>query len=406
MARLWSSGFELNSLTNGVEYEQINNISISTTTVRSGIYALKLQPTTILDSQMGYEFSTVGITISYYRIYFRIEGFGNLQTNFFEFFEPGYENQLGSIRVNSSGVVTLHGLSGVQIGDSYSSLSQDVWYCVELKIDTTTLSAVSFDVRINDNSVITGTQNWTGRGKPGAFVLIGEQQATPPVYYADDIAINDSSGSSQNSWPGAENIIHLNPNAAGDANQWRKQNGDAGDTNNYTLVDEITPDDITTNVRTALTLNHVDDYNLTDTPVAIGSGDTINVVQVGVRFSTNGAGAGDNFQVGIKASSGGTVENSANILPTSTTYATNAVAAPRNYALTLYDLPGTSTTAWTKADLDTAQLQLKTTQVDDEVASLVSTVWLLVGYTPVSVANDLSDVTLRNESLRLLKVGK
>ena len=112
-----------------------------------------------------------------------------------------------------------------------------------------------------------------------------------------------------------------------------------------------------------------------------------------------------NFVLRIKASSGGTVEESGNILAT-TTWQTNTAAAPRNYSLTLYDLPGASTTAWTKADLDTAQIGVK--KIDGlAVLNRISTLWLLVEHTPaVSVANDLSGVILRNESLRLLKVGK
>ena len=46
MARLWSSGFELNSLTAGVEFTNIDaGGTIDTTTVRSGTYSFKVNTT-------------------------------------------------------------------------------------------------------------------------------------------------------------------------------------------------------------------------------------------------------------------------------------------------------------------------------------------------------------------------
>jgi hypothetical protein len=57
---------------------------------------------------------------------------------------------------------------------------------------------------------------------------------------------------------------------------------------------------------------------------------------------------------------------------------TNANANPRNYALTLYDLPGASTDSWTKATLDTAQIGVRHTVDNGTNAVNVSTLWLLV----------------------------
>ena len=97
---------------------------------------------------------------------------------------------------------------------------------------------------------------------------------------------------------------------------------------------------------------------------------------------------------------------SANIADIDGSWHTNAAASPFNYSLTLYDLPGASTTAWTATDLDVAQIGLEHTG-GAVTATEVSTMWLLVEYTPAAgAANDLSGVILRNESLRLLKVGK
>ena len=44
MARLWQSGAELNSTTNGVEFSSTNNASISSVIFRGGKYSLELDP--------------------------------------------------------------------------------------------------------------------------------------------------------------------------------------------------------------------------------------------------------------------------------------------------------------------------------------------------------------------------
>jgi hypothetical protein len=75
--------------------------------------------------------------------------------------------------------------------------------------------------------------------------LNSEAQTTGDWFF-DDLAINDNTGSFQNSYPGEGKIIHLKPNAAGDSNGFSVQvGGTVGSSNNYTRVNEVTPDDAT-----------------------------------------------------------------------------------------------------------------------------------------------------------------
>jgi hypothetical protein len=83
----------------------------------------------------------------------------------------------------------------------------------------------------------------------------------------------------------------------------------------------------------------------------------------------------------IKASSGGTVEEGTSIGTANVTWRTNATAVPRTHALTLYDLPGASSTAWTKADLDAAQIGVRATAADT-LALYVSAMWVAVEFVP------------------------
>src|SRR3990172_11867291 len=119
--------------------------------------------------------------------------------------------------------------------------------------------------------------------------------------------------------------------------------------------------------------------------------DTINVVGVGVRHPLSSAADADpRFVTRIKASAGGTVEESAGYILNSTAWFSNADGTlPSNLKLILYDLPGASTTAWTKADLDAMQIGVRV-NVDDTDQVWVSTLWALVDYIPTS-GTEISD---------------
>ena len=97
------------------------------------------------------------------------------------------------------------------------------------------------------------------------------------------------------------------------------------------------------------------------------------------HFAISATTGGDpDFVVRIMAASGGTVEESANVSGAgSTTYISYKTATPYVAPLTIYDLPGASTTAWTKTDLGTMQIGIRETVTDthfvrvSELAALV-----------------------------------
>jgi len=395
VSRIWSSGFELNSLTAGVEIDStFGTVSISSTTFRSGAYALRANPTTATGGVI-YRFSSSGLAISFYRFYLYITSAPDTTKQQIYSIECNTGESFVNISLNSDRTLSFYQSGADQIGSSSSALSLNTWYRIEISLDATTISATSCVARIDGTNFASGTIDYTGNPNPDTFLVGAFGSNRTSDLFFDDIAINNSTGSFQNSWPGAGEIIHLLPNATGDNSDWGGDNTD---------IDEVTPDDDTTKI-TSATVGNIEDVNLAATPAALASDDTINVVQIGVRFA-NALASSTGFVTRIMASSGGTVEESSEITYASATYVTNAAAAPRNYALTLYDLPGASTTAWTKADLDTAQIGVRKSAAA-AVQNNVSTLWLLVDHTPaVAGGNDLSDVILRNESLRLLRVGK
>lgn len=381
MARLPSIGFELNSTTGDVEFTTAFGApTIVSTIVRSGTYALRISSLSSGNEKSArYTFASANIDFVIARVYFNFATFPSATNRIIRLVASGL-TVLADIRIDNSGVLTLFDEDG-QIGSGSSALSTGVWYSIELKLDRTA-AAGSHIVEARVNEAAAFATSSTRSLSAGVVSLraggnLGGEAQTTGDWFIDDIAINNSSGSFQNSWPGSSKIIHLKPNLDGDNEAWTAVPGSA---DNYTAVDEVTPDDITSYI-SETTNGDISDYNI-EPPTGIGDNDTINAVQVGVRFRAAAVvGTQAQFVVRIKATSGGTVEESSNITASTTTWNTNATAAPRNYPLTLYDMPGASTTAWTKADLATAQIGVRLANTPNAAAN-VSTLWALVDYTP------------------------
>ena len=369
MARLWSSGQELNSATNGVENTFNFTPNIQTSIVRGGLYAANPTPS---GTAYNFVYDPYGSNTQgdlYVRSYFRITTAPSTQSVVVSIAGSAF---LVSIRCNTDRTLELwNEEDAAQIGSDSSALSLNTWYRIELRLDTTTLASSVVDALIDGVSFASSSSQNLATGS--SRVRFGDSGAKTYSFSYDDIAINNTSGSFQNSYPGQGKIIHLRPNAAGDNTGW---------TGAYTDVDEVTPDDTTTKL-SSNTLDQIEDMNI-DSPTMMGDQDTVNVVAVGVRFNGVGASLNASFVLRIKASASGTVEESSAITPSNTTYVTNAAAAPRNYSLVLYDLPGASTTAWTKNDLEQAQIGVRLSATSTNAAQ-VSTLWASVDYTPVTV---------------------
>lgn len=265
------------------------------------------------------------------------------------------------------------------IGTSSTALSANDWHRLELKVDTTGAAGAHIvELKINGTVEVTAS-NRSIIGNAGIISVggnIAAEAQTQGDWFFDDVAVNDSTGSFQNTYPDAGAILHLRPSATGDNSAWTGTNTD---------IDEITPDDATTLI-SSNTDGQREDVNIDNTSAVIDIGSVINLVSVGVRLNGVGASANATFTVEISASAGGTYEQSANIIPTDTTWDTNADNIPRIYPLILYDLPGASTTTWTKTDLDNAQIgaNLITSSTN---AAQVTTLWLLVDFTASPATN-------------------
>jgi hypothetical protein len=236
-----------------------------------------------------------------------------------------------------------------------------------------------------------------GVTKFGLGVALTTGETASANIFFDDVAINDATGGSQNTFAGSGKVLRLKPNATGDANTFATQTGGtAGGANNFTRVNETTPNDATS-FNGSTTVNEHDLFNVDAS--AIGATDTVNVVHVNGRFRDSTADATQTIKFEIEKAAAGTILQSSAIIPNTTTWVTNSVNAPHNPVLTTYTNPDGA--AWTQTTLDSMQIGYKLTVDGSGTRRIdVTNVWATVDYTPATLTSSLSvsDSTTLSES--------
>jgi hypothetical protein len=374
MGRLFTSGFELNSLTAGVEFDGSYGsgaLSIISSGQRSGSYALQWYLTSSGYNTIYQILPSIAAGRTYYfRFYLQITtsvganceiaAFGGLAPSIMIWLNT---DDTISLRDNSSGTPTTIGTS--------SALTKGTWYRVEFAM-TYTGGAIS--ARLNGIQFASGTASNPASVTGGEFDIGNYSTSTTGKWAVDDIAVNDDQGSYQNSWPGAGKVICLRPNGAGESAQWTRGGTDSGA--NWSQCNQTPPDDVTHYVLVS-TLNYLDMYSCTDS--GIGASDVVNVVEVGGRFNRSGTNV-PTIKFRCIKTSGGTQALSAALTPSATAWRTNTNAAPRTSPIILYKDPD-GANAWTQATLDTMQIGAVET-VDSTANFYLSEIWAMVDYTP------------------------
>lgn len=377
MARIFTSGAELNSNTSKMEVGNgANGITVASSPIRTGDYSWRALRST---NGTAYGIHSLGSQTNrnlWIRFYLYITTLPAAEIDIFQITSGG--GLRVAISLKSTGELQLEDDGGSQVGSDSSALSTGQWYLIEVSMDQKTSSGnITAEAKLNGSSFASGTYAASVNSNDIRF---GGCNSSTYDLYLDDIAVNDDSGSFQNSWIGSGIVNHYYPSSAGDSNDWTRAGADSG--NNWDQVNEVTPNDAT-DYNTSNTAGHEDLFNITDTGSEIGSGDTINVVSVNARYTGAGASSNGRFVLEIEATSGGTIEQSATILSYTSTWGTNTSSSATNMIppLTLYDLPGASTTPWSKSTLDTAQIGYNLT-VAQTNACQISTVYLCVDSIP------------------------
>jgi hypothetical protein len=380
MARLFSSGFELQSATTGIEWQTVTGSpSISTTTKRGGSAALRCNPTAAT-AYVSQTFQADTINTIYRRFAVYIGTLPSATTAIWQYLDSGIGVGF-SLRMTSTGALQPFNESGLGTAIATSSaLSTGAWHVIQIKIVDDATTAAVMEVYIDN--VLLGTYtgltgiNGGGRDRIG-FITSG----TGDLYF-DDYAVNNTTGTSETGYPAWDaQIAHMRPNAAGANNAWATAvGGTAGAANNYTRVNEVTPDDATSYNETS-TGSLQDEFKL-DTS-SVPSGSTIKLVAIGHRGGSNATTGTHSYNLTIRSAAAGTqLSTGAAITMSVNGWTTHAKASPFIYQLHAYTDP-TTAAAWTLTgtnSLANAQIGYKTAASAGLVR--VTNIWALVEYVP------------------------
>lgn len=372
--RLFTSGFELQSLTAGVEFASLyGSPTINTTIKRTGAASMR---STASGDFLNHQVTSATGSELYFRFYFYVTSYPS--SNGTSIFAVADLNLDGVwLLMNTNGVLELWNADNdvltTQIGSDSSALSLNTWYKLEIYLNSfgTTWKA---SARVNGATFTSSSSIAAAGSSNGMTIWPGIYGSAATVYY-DDIAINNVSGSFQNSWPGDGGVVALTPNAAGDSNCT---------TGNYTMVGEIpisntatsgsTMCELDTNATTAY-------FNVTDSSTAgIGSSDYVALVYELARIREDTSGA-TNYFMGIKSAASGTVLSTTVVDAGNTTVRTNPNSTTAfGSSLIAYTDPATQA-AWTPTgtnSLDNMQVGVGTTDGNPDTWALG--VYVMVEY--------------------------
>jgi hypothetical protein len=403
VARLYTLGWEISSVTSGLEIPNRTTTSatLSTSVFRSGARSGRISSlVSATRSGWGGQFVSALSDGPYYaRFAFRLTTAPSAANMIFAFIAgasvAATSANDGSIKVNSDGSLALFA-NASQVGSNSAVLSTGTWYVVQVEYDNSPASGSKVLRAYLNGTQFAGTTTSTNvGGTTNGFAaggnLVAEAQ-TQGEWHFDDLAINDSTGSFENGLPDHNGkVIYLWPDGTGDSNQWLDTAAAAGSANNYQLVDETAPNDTTDLVQT-VTNGHLDLYAMQSAGAAgMSGGDGVNVVQVYGRSRNNVADATTAWSPVVVKTTGGTQSTGTAYAPNSTTWRTGSVQSANQIAPnhTLYADPDAA--PWTTATLDTMQVGPKLTAAGTNRAQ-VSTIWVVVDYTPTSsYAGDVAE---------------
>lgn len=196
MARLLTTGFELNSATAGVEFSAVSGSpTISSTTYRSGAYAGRISSLSSGTAQyFGHDLVQTVLKTLFVRFYLRVATLPSAENRIFVLNDAsGLATPVAYLTLDNSGLLALYDEDG-QVGSDSSALSTGVWYRIEVKVDISAASGSHIvEAKINGTAFATAS-NRTIAGTPLQFLYFGgnlnSEAQTTGDWFFDDVAVN------------------------------------------------------------------------------------------------------------------------------------------------------------------------------------------------------------------------
>jgi hypothetical protein len=248
--------------------------------------------------------------------------------------------ELGSVRINSTTFkLEIYTGNSTLVATGTFVVQINTYYCFEIHVKIADSGGV-IEVKIDgvpDVSFSGDTKPDTNTGFDGVGYSNGACTT-----WIDDLAMNDTTGSADNSWCGDGHIVMLSPNAAGDVAQLTRGGTNSG--SDYGQVDEVPPNGDTDylwhDTAGMYTLLGMSTYTL-------AANESVRRVYVEGRVREEAAN-GDSVQMGLKTHS---AEYWGSNQPVTTTY--------RRILGDEYLVNPNTGVAWTQAELDALQAGTK-----------------------------------------------
>jgi hypothetical protein len=387
MARLWSDGFEHGDSVFGAytgnrgDYHVVlGSPTASTTTKRSGAYALRINGL-VSGARLGLEQRFLGSVVDscYSRFYLYVSTFPSAKNTIFTIAGNTLSLRSGIMLENNGALTAIGNIGTTEHTSAAGVITSGAWHRVEFYQNVTTNQLIvrvdGVDVLdFSDYDVTLGTQ----------FAMIGgnlQQEAqTTGEWFFDDVALNDTTGTTQNSWCGEGSIVHVHPNAAGDFSEGTL----TGAATRWEAVGDVAPDTTTY----VLMVANGSSWGVADRLMVgcesaasrgIGASDAITFVAVGAMVN-NLSASGSQFVVAVESQASGTRADGAarTFLSSTDRYVVNGYQdSNRNYTLYSYTDPQ-SGGAWTPALIDSMQIGIRGPDANPDFR--VTKLWALVEF--------------------------
>jgi hypothetical protein len=169
-------------------------------------------------------------------------------------------------------LVLYRGNASVALATSSNTLSLNTWNYVEVKVVISNTVGTG-EIRVNGSSTgwvnATGLDNCSNSNEYASIVRLGAISAQAGAFNFDDVYVCDSTGSTNNNFLGDCRVDSYLPSGNGNSSQFVNSNGNS--TDNYSFVDDTSPDGDSTYVQSA-TVGNKDTYDfqsMTHTPANI-----------------------------------------------------------------------------------------------------------------------------------------
>jgi hypothetical protein len=188
--------------------------TISTTTVRSGLASASCASGTGFSSEVRASVILVASTTYYGRVYVNINRLPNATVAILHLGGIGASGV--AIRITSGGILQLWDVqNAAQIGSlAGSALVLDSWYMLELSLTVdASIQASAAAARLEGTQFASGSITTTSALITSLTAGWNTSPGANRTMFLDDIAVNDSTGTEQNYFPGHGKVVLLTPTA-------------------------------------------------------------------------------------------------------------------------------------------------------------------------------------------------